>query len=98
MGSTPPSDAAELERLRQRVAELEAAQADHADLAAVLERITDAFVSLNGAWQYTYVSRKAAEIFGRRPEELIGKHIWSEFPEGVGQKFHAAYYKSLAEQ
>jgi PAS domain S-box-containing protein len=102
MGSRPAEEPSELERLRRQ---LEAAeqllareQAGRGELANVLERVSDAFVSLNDVWQYTYVSAKAAEIFGRKPEELLGKHIWTEFPEGVGQKFHHAYYKALADQ
>jgi signal transduction histidine kinase len=29
---------------------------------------------------------------------LIGKHIWTEFPEGVGQKFQQAYEQAIANQ
>ncbi|MEO6666201.1 MAG: PAS domain-containing protein, partial [Nitrospiria bacterium] len=66
--------------------------------AEIFERITDAFVALDTDWRYTYVNRKAAEIFGRTPEDLIGTHIWTEFPEGVGQPFYHAYHKAMAEQ
>jgi hypothetical protein len=64
----------------------------------VFERVTDAFVALDHAWRYTYVNAKAGQIFGRRPEDLIGKHLWTVFPEGVGQPFHRAYQQALAEQ
>jgi PAS domain S-box-containing protein len=64
----------------------------------VLEKMTDAFVALDGNWCYTYVNRKAAAIFNRAPEYLTGKHIWTEFPEGVGQPFHQAYYRAVAER
>ena len=64
----------------------------------VLERVSDALVALDRAWRYTYVNRRAAELFGRRPEDLIGRHIWTEFPEGVGQPFHVAYERAMAEQ
>ena len=64
----------------------------------ILERITDAFVSLDNNWVYTYMNRKAGEIFNRNPAEMIGKHIWTEFPEGVGQPFHKAYEKAMADQ
>lgn len=66
--------------------------------ARILESITDACVFLDRDWRYTYVNRKAAEIFGRRPQDMIGKHIWTEFPEGVGQPFDLAYRKAMAEQ
>src|SRR5579862_2742371 len=95
MSRLPPEDSSEVERLRRRVSELEAA---HAETAKILDRVTDAFVSLNDLWQYTYVSPKAAELFGRKPEDLLGKHIWTELPEGLGRKSHHAYYKALAEQ
>ncbi|HEX7897277.1 MAG TPA: sigma 54-interacting transcriptional regulator [Planctomycetota bacterium] len=85
----------EVERLRARVAELEAAQAEMKD---VLERASDGFVSFNALWQYTYVSPKAGEILGRAPAELLGKHLWTDFPEGLGATLQPAYYRSLAEQ
>jgi PAS domain S-box-containing protein len=64
----------------------------------ILERVSDGFVALNRDWRCTYVNQRAAELFGRRPEDLIGKHIWTEFPEGRGQPFHLAYEKAMAEQ
>jgi PAS domain S-box-containing protein len=64
----------------------------------LIERITDGFVALDPGWRYTYVNRRAAELFGRRPEDLVGKHIWTEFPEGVGQPFHLAYERAMREQ
>ena len=64
----------------------------------IFERITDAFVALDKNWRYTYVNTKAAEMFGRSADDLIGKHIWTEFPEDAGQKFHLAYEKAMADQ
>ncbi len=57
----------------------------------LLESMSDGFVSLDRTWCYQYVNRKAGEMFGRSAADLIGKHIWTEFPEGVGQPFQAAY-------
>jgi len=67
-------------------------------LVTTLETMTDGFVSLDKDWRYTYMNQFAGEIFGRNPEEMIGKHIWTEFPEGVGQPFHKAYEKAINEQ
>ncbi|MBD0257954.1 MAG: PAS domain-containing protein, partial [Cytophagales bacterium] len=64
----------------------------------VLESMADAFVALDTRWHYTYVNRKAAAIFSRTQEYLVGKHIWTEFPEGVGQPFYHAYYQAVAEK
>lgn len=64
----------------------------------LIERVSDGFVALDKDWRYTYVNTRAGQLFGRKPEDLIGKHIWAEFPEGVGQPFYHAYYKAVAEQ
>jgi len=67
-------------------------------LINILETMTDAFVSLNKNWCYTYMNQRAGEIFGRDPKAMIGKHIWTEFPEGIGQPFHLNYEKAMREQ
>jgi len=69
-----------------------------AERALVFERISDAFVALDRGWNYVYVNAKAAELFGRTPDSLVGKHIWTEFPEGVGQGFHKAYERAMETQ
>ena len=61
----------------------------------ILERVSDAFVALDTSWRYTYVNAHAAALFGRNPEDLIGRHLWTEFPEGVGQPFHLAYERAM---
>lgn len=64
----------------------------------VIENMSDAFVALDRDWRYTYVNRRAAEMFGRDPEDLVGKHIWTEFPDGVGQPFYDVYMRVMAER
>jgi len=74
------------------------AESPQGQIYKILERITDAFVALDKNWCYTYVNEKAAKIFNRRQEYLIGKHIWTEFPKGVGQPFYHAYRKAAKTQ
>src|SRR5438105_11254198 len=64
----------------------------------ILERISDAFVALDNKWCYTYMNKKAGEIFNRDPSEMIGRHIWTEFPEGIGQPFCKAYHEAMEKQ
>jgi PAS domain S-box-containing protein len=64
----------------------------------VLERVSDGVVALDRNWRYTYVNSRAASLFGRQPEDLVGRHIWTEFPEGVGQPFQLAYQKAMDDQ
>ena len=69
-----------------------------AEFQHVFDRITDAYVALDKDWRYTCLNAKACEFLERRAEDLIGKLVWDEFPEGLEQPFHRAYEKALAEQ
>ena len=66
-------------------------------LTRVLEATSDPFVALDADWRYTYVNAHAGQMFNRDPASLIGKHIWTEFPEGVNQPFHREYERAVAE-
>ncbi|HBG71581.1 MAG: hypothetical protein A2W93_08065 [Bacteroidetes bacterium GWF2_43_63] len=73
-------------------------KAEHDHLVDVLESMSDAFVSIDTDWFYTYVNQKAGEIFGKDPQWLTGKHIWTVFPEGVGQPFQKNYEKVMKQR
>ena len=64
-------------------------------LTQVLEATSDGFVALDADWRYTYVNGHAGRMFGRDPDSLIGKHIWTEFPEGVGHSFQREYERAV---
>jgi hypothetical protein len=42
-----------------------------------------------------FCKSKAALLFNKRPEELIGKSLWSIFPEAIRTPFHKAYYNAM---
>jgi len=69
-----------------------------AEVTEVFERISDAFVALDANWCYTYMNKKAGEIFDRDPKAIVGKNIWEEFPEGIDKPFYKAYYQAMKEQ
>ena len=87
--------------IRSLVAELirrrHQAEQTCATLTRVLEATSDGFVALDANWCYTYVNERAGQMFGRDAASLIGKHLWTEFPEGVGEPFHRAYERAVAE-
>src|SRR4028118_246147 len=66
---TERREAAERERL------LAQEQAARDQAAEILESISDAFCAVDHEWRFTYVNRKAEEIWGRPREGLLGKHI-----------------------
>jgi PAS domain S-box-containing protein len=67
----------------------------HAD---VFERITDAFMALDKNFCYTYINKKACEFSRREAKSLIGKNVWSEFPNSVGRPFYNAVTKAMQQQ
>jgi PAS domain S-box-containing protein len=69
-----------------------------AQLTSIFERITDAFVAIDSNFCYTYMNKKAGELFNRNPASMVGKHMWTEFPEGIGQQFYQACKHAIVTQ
>lgn len=63
-----------------------------------LQRITDAFISLDRNWCYTYLNKQAGDLIRREPAEMIGKNVWDEFPEAVGSATYQAFHQAMKEQ
>ena len=92
-------DVTQREQLMQK-AEARRAEAEAAreQFETFLERISDGFTALDRSWRYTYVNTAGGRMLGRDAKYLIGRHIWTEFPEGRDQPFHRAYDQAMEEQ
>ncbi len=55
-----------------------------------LQSISEAFVSLDRNWRFTFVNNHAERIFNKSWDQLKGCIIWDEFPETV-----SFFYKQL---
>jgi PAS domain S-box-containing protein len=64
----------------------------------ILESMTDAFVALDRQWRITYVNQETARINGQKPEEIVGKTHWEQWPWSVGTKVEREYRRAIAEQ
>ena len=86
----------------QLMANAEARRAEAEDARAeyetILERISDGFVALDRTWRYTFVNSAAGRMLGRNAKDLIGRHVWTEFPEARGQTFQLAFERAMQEQ
>jgi len=71
---------------------------DHEAMASILERISDGFVAFDAQMNYTYVNERSGQLLGRKPEDLIGKNYWKEYPEAKGTPFADAYVRALETQ
>ncbi len=69
-----------------------------AETINILERITDGFLALDGNFTFTFVNKKAGEILGHLPEQMIGKNIFTDFPETVSSAFNNACLTSFKTQ
>ncbi|MBU8894705.1 PAS domain-containing protein [Corallococcus sp. M34] len=63
-----------------------------------MDRVTDAFFAVDRDWRLTYINRHAERLMRRSRESLLGRVLWTEFPELVGGAFERSYRRALAEQ
>jgi PAS domain S-box-containing protein len=68
------------------------------ELADIYERVTDGFVAIDSNWCYSFVNKKAGELLEKDPARLVGKHIWTEFPEDIDQPVYLAYHRAMENQ
>ena len=64
----------------------------------IFNQISDAFIALDSNFRYTYVNRKAGEIFGLSPAKIIGKIQWEIFPATIDTAFYQACHTALTLQ
>lgn len=84
-----------IELVQQKTQALSASQERY---RSTLERVSDAFIALDKNWNYTFVNAKAAELHGRKPEDLLGKNVWEEFPDVKNEPFYEALQKAMKTQ
>ena len=88
-----------LRQAEQEQARLHAALgAEHDRAIEVLESISDAFYAVDAEFRFTYVNRKAEELWGRRRAELIGRHVWTEFPKAIGSESYHRHLSVMVER
>ncbi len=81
----------------ERVASTEALSRANSRNSAMLESITDAFYALDRDWRFTYVNQRAEQILRCSREDLLGKSIWSEYPDTVHTIFYEEFYRASRE-
>jgi PAS domain S-box-containing protein len=72
-----------------------ALQATDAQLANLLETITDGVCALNRDWEFSYINRRVEQFFKKQPDELLGKVLWDVYPEFVNTAFYHHCYQAV---
>jgi len=67
-------------------------------LRQVLETTTDAVVSLNHDWNFTFLNRRARELLNPAGK-LLGKNLWEEFPAAAqsNSDYRYHYHRAMDE-
>lgn len=88
-----------LEQTSARLAEWDRADRELRDANAwaveILESISDAFFSLDRRYRFTALNGEAERLLGRTRQELVGRCVWTEFPEAIGSTFQREYQRAL---
>lgn len=63
-----------------------------------LERVTDAIISVNDDFEYTYLNQYAQQLLSTPESELLGEVIWDAFPETEDTIAQERIQKALEQQ
>lgn len=64
----------------------------------IVERVSDAIVSIDQEYRYTYLNKKAEKLLEKSEAELRGQTIWKAFPKTVDTIVENKIKKSLTAQ
>ncbi len=65
------------------------------ELADIYERVSDGFVAIDRNWNYKYINKQASEVLGKHPNDLVGKHVWTEYPREADNPVVVAYHQAM---
>jgi PAS domain S-box-containing protein len=88
----------EAEVRRERIRADEQLTQSRQRLFNTLENMNEGFFTLDAAWQFTFVNREAAKLWGISRVELLGRSLWDVAPAAVGSIFEEQYKKAVHEQ
>jgi PAS domain S-box-containing protein len=69
-----------------------------AQIEDILENITDGFIALDNNMRYTYANKSVGYMLGLSPRSLIGKSVFTLFPDAIGSPTYNAFKLALDQQ
>lgn len=69
-----------------------------AETTNIMERITDGFLALDNNFTFTFVNKKAGEMLGHDPNDMIGKNIFTGFGDISSKAFNEACFEAYKNQ
>ncbi|MCW2725087.1 MAG: putative sensor protein [Frankiales bacterium] len=95
-GAVLTNAAGEPDRLAGVAYDTTRAREGREQLARLLETMNDGFFRLDPAMRFTYANGQAERMLFRRRDDLLGRHIWDEFPRGIGTGFRDSFDRAVA--
>lgn len=81
--------------VQKRTQELKNSQENY---KTTLERVNDAFISVDKDWNLSYINAKAADLFDIKEENIIGKNIFKTISDEFFQNFETPFQKAFSSQ
>lgn len=67
-------------------------------VGSILDQLADGIAIFDPEWNIVWLNRAGAALLERPPEELIGRNLWSAFPESEASELYRQYHKAVSEQ
>ncbi|AFZ06993.1 multi-sensor hybrid histidine kinase [Oscillatoria nigro-viridis PCC 7112] len=64
--------------------------------AVIVDRMAEAFISINSEWHCTYANHKAEQLLNRKRQHLIGKNIWTIFSIDLTSELYKYCHQAIA--
>ncbi|WP_231851670.1 SpoIIE family protein phosphatase [Modestobacter italicus] len=64
-------------------------------VTSVVGAMPAGFVSMDRDWRFSYLNAAAERLLGHSRKQLIGRTIWTAFPDVVGNDFEAGYRRAV---
>lgn len=58
----------------------------------ILESIGDAFFAVDKNWIVTYWNQMAEKVLFKKREEIVGRHLWTEYADAIDSDFYRMYH------
>lgn len=82
----------EISESKRRVRDLKDANERYSEF---LESTIFAFLAVDRDWNIVFSNQKVEPLLQKSRAELLGKNLWSEFPEGVNTRFHSMCHRAV---
>ena len=67
-------------------------------LSGVLGSISDALVTVDQDWRFTFLNDDAVKRIGLARDEVLGRSVWDVFPDAVGREVHGHLQRAMDER